>query len=268
MKKEIKIGILGCGTMGSAILERILEKRIFETKDIFINDKDKKKEKKISGKYKVRPSKVNELLAQADFIILAMKPQDFFSFGKEISFPKEKILISIMAGVEIDLLQKILKIKKIVRAMPNLMAKIGQGVIVWKAQGLNLAELKIVRKIFSALGKKIRVKDERLIDQATLISGCGPGYLYFFEDLILESFNRLGFSKEFILKLLLETFFGALLYQKRTGKELRDLVKMVASKEGVTEKFLEVLKEKKIPEIFEQAAKAAQKRNKELKILI
>lgn len=266
MKKQIKIGILGCGTMGSAILERILEKRIFKTKDIFINDKDKKKEKKISERYKVRPSKVNELLAESDFIILAMKPQDFLSFAKENIFPKDKVVISIIAGVKINLIKKVLGVKKIVRAMPNLMVRIGEGVIVWKEQGLSSDETTVAREIFNALGAEIGVKREDLIDRATLISGCGPGYLYFFEDLLLKSFSRLGFSKEFALKLLLNTFLGAILYQKEKKYKLEDLVKMVATKGGITEKFLDTLKEKQIYAIFEQAAQNAYRRNKERKI--
>jgi pyrroline-5-carboxylate reductase len=266
MKGEtIKSGILGCGTMGSAILERVLETGIFKARDIFINDKNKDKERKVSQKYKVQALKIDEFLRRSDLVILAIKPQDFFSFAMEISFPKEKILISIMTGKEIDSLKKTLKIRKIVRAMPNLMVKIGQGVIVWKAQGLNLAELKIVRKIFRALGKEIRVRDENLIDQATLISGCGPGYLYFFEDLILEGFNRLGFPEHFTLNLLLNTFLGAILYQKEKKYNLEDLIKMVASKGGVTEKFLDILKEKKIYDIFEKAAQKANNHN--IKIL-
>ncbi|MDI6603040.1 MAG: pyrroline-5-carboxylate reductase [Patescibacteria group bacterium] len=264
MEKETKIGIIGLGTMGNAILERILEKRIFKSQNVFINDKDKKKEKKISERYKIRPSKLNELLAQADFIILAIKPRDFLSLNREISFPKDKIVISIMAGVKIDSLKKTLKVKKIVRAMPNLMVKIGRGVIVWKEQGLDFNEIKIVRRIFNALGIEIRVKDESLIDQATLISGCGPGYLYFFEDLLLKSFVRLGFSRNFTLKLLLNAFLGAILFQKENNYKLEDLLKMVATKGGITEKFLETLKENKINKIFEQAAQNAYERNKKI----
>jgi len=266
MEKEIKMGILGCGTMGSGILGRILEKRIFKTTDIFINDKDKNKERKVSQKYKVQALKIDEFLRKSNFIILAIKPQDFLLLAKENTIPQDKVVISIMAGVEISSIKKVLGVKKIVRAMPNLIVGIGKGVIVWKEQGLNFDEIKIVRRIFNALGTEIRVKDENLIDQATLISGCGPGYLYFFEDLILKSFNRLGFSREFMLKLLPEAFLGALLYQEKLGKKCEELVEMVASKGGVTEKFLEVLEKKKILDIFYQAAKAAQKRNEELKL--
>lgn len=266
MKKEIKIGILGCGTMGSSILDRILRKRIFRRKEVLINDKDKEKEERMFRKYRVQVLEINEFLRESDFIILAIKPQDFLPFAKEVNFPKDKILISIMAGVGTSSIKKMLGIKKIVRAMPNLMARIGKGVIVWKVQGLSSNEIRIVRKIFNALGKEIRVEDESLIDQATLISGCGPGYLYFFEDLLLNSFGRLGFSREFTLKLLLNAFFGAILYQKEEKSDLRDLIEMVASKGGVTEKFLRTLKEKNIYNIFYQAAKKAYKRNKELKI--
>lgn len=266
MKKETKIGIIGLGTMGSAILEGILEKRVFKTKDIFINDKDKTKKKKTTQKHKVKPLEVNELLTQADFIILAIKPKDFLLFAKENNFLKNKVIISIMGGVGLNSIKEALRIKKIVRAMPNLMVKIGRGLTVWKAQGLNVNEASIIRKIFKALGEEIKVNDESLIDQATLISGCGPGYLYFFEDLLLKSFARLGFSKDFTLKLLLNTFLGAILYQKESGAKLEDLVKMVATKGGITEKFLETLSENKINKIFEKAAQNASKRNRERKL--
>lgn len=246
MKKEIKIGIIGCGTMGSSILKRILEKRIFKRAEIFINDKNKVKEKKISQRYGVGPSKINELLAQADFIILAIKPQDFIFFDRKDISPKDKVFISIMAGVKINSIKKALGIKKIVRAMPNLMVEIGKGVIVWKEEGLSSNEIRMMRKIFASLGVEIRIKNESLIDQATLISGCGPGYLYFFEKLLLNNFCQLGFSREFTLKLLSETFLGAILYQREKKHNLENLIKKVASKGGVTEKFLETLREEKM----------------------
>ncbi len=260
MKKETKIGIIGLGTIGSAILERVLKEKIVKRNKLLLNDTNKEKERGVVKRYKARPLEINKLLEQSNFIILAMKPQDFLSFAKGVSFPEGKIVISIIAGVEIDSIKKILRVRKIVRAMPNLMVKIGKGVIVWKEHGLNFDEIKVVRRIFNALGIEIRVKNESLIDQATLISGCGPGYLYFFEDLLLKSFTRLGFSRDFASKLLLNTFLGAILYQKESRYKLEDLVKMVATKGGITEKFLETLKEKKIYSIFEQAAQNVYKR--------
>jgi len=265
MEKEVKLGILGCGVMGEGILTQILRKKIFKRENLLINDKDKERERKLSQRYKVLGLEIDKFLKESDFIILAIKPQDFLPFAKEISFHQEKVLISIMAGIEMNSLRKILGIKKIVRAMPNLMVKIGQGVIVWKGAGLNSKEIKIVKRIFNALGTEIRVRDESLIDKATLISGCGPGYLYFFEDLILRSFTRLGFPKKFVLKLLLKTFSGAIINQKEEKKQPKDLIKMVASGGGVTEKFLETLREKKIDNIFYQAAREAFKKNEQLK---
>lgn len=264
--ETIKIGILGCGTIGSAIIERILREKIVRRKELFVSDVNKKKEREAVLKYKIQALENDKLLEQSDFVILAVKPRDFLPFAKEVSFPKNKIVISIIGGVKINSIKKILEVKKVVRAMPNLMIKIGRGLIVWKAIELSSDEISKVRKIFNALGEEIRVKDENLIEQATLISGCGPGYLYFFEDLLLKSFTYLGFSRDFTLKLLLETFLGAILYQKENGYKLDTLVKMVATKGGITEKFIETLKKNKIQEIFAQAAQDAYRKNMERKL--
>lgn len=266
MKEHIKIGIIGLGTMGSAIVERILGEKIFGKKELFISDLDKKKLKAVVKKQKVQSLESGKLLERSYFVILAIKPKDFLPFAKQVNFPRDKIVISIMGGVKINSLKKILGTKKVVRAMPNLMVKIGKGLIVWKAAGLSSNEISEVRKIFSALGEEIKVTDENLIDQATLISGCGPGYLYFFEDLLVKSFAKLGFSRNFVLKILPETFLGATLYQKENKYTLERLVKSVATKGGITEKFLETLKENKIQEIFEKAAENAYKKNMERKL--
>jgi len=267
MSAKFTIGILGCGTIGEAILSQIIEKKLIKKENLLICEKEKQKEKRICQKYNVKSEKIEKLIEKSDFLILAIKPQDLISLIQKVKFSKRKVLISVLAGIDIDFFERVLKVKKIVRAMPNLMIKVGKGIIVWKDKGLNKKEREFVKKIFEKLGESKRVKSEDLIDKATLISGCGPGYLYFFEELILESFENLGFSRKFILSLLIKSFSGALFFQeKNKEKDPKKLVEKVASKGGVTSEFLKVLKEKKIFEIFREAAKKAFEKNKKLKL--
>jgi len=252
---QFKIGIIGLGVMGQIFVDRLLKTKTINKSQILI-----------SRRYDNKKTLVN----QCQIIILAVKPQDFKSLSDEMRGPinskKSILILSIMAGVEIRTIQKLLGVKTIVRAIPNLPAKIRHGVTVWKpSKQVSQKQKKQVKKILQSLGTEIEVKNEKAIDLATVISGSGPAYVFLFYELMIRAGQNLGLSKRLTDKLVSETILGAMNLQRKLKIEPQILREQVASKGGTTAAALAVFEKYHLPEIFNRALQSAFKRSQEIK---
>lgn len=272
-----KIGIIGFGNMGSAIA--------YQLKDdyqIFVFEKEKSKTKN-AALISVADD-ILKLINEVDIVILAVKPQDFDSLLSGIKGRvKDKLIISIAAGISTEHIEKILGQVRVVRVMPNMPAKIGEGVsCLSKGRFTALNDLDFTENIFDYLGETI-VIEEKMMDSATAISGSGPGYFFdliqaknitinnfdqvrnfahdFFVPELTRAAQSVGFSPEEARFLAAATGNGCIGLLKKTSLSPSDLVKQVSSKGGTTEAGLLVLHK---GGSLEDAAKAALQRAKEL----
>ncbi len=264
------IGIIGCGNMGRAIFERLKDEY-----SLLVFDKDIAKTKDLPG---VNVSKsITDLLNKSEAIILAIKPQDFESLLKEIKNNlKDRLVISIAAGITMEYIQKILGNVKVIRVMPNMPAKIGKGMSCLCKGQFASEELGFAKSLFDELGETLILKED-MMDAATAISGSGPGYLYdwaegkdlkeiknyaaTFAKTLTASAESIGFSMlqaEILAKITTE---GSIAYLEKTKLSPSEAKKQVVSKGGTTEAALEVLHN---GGSLEEAVKAALKRAKEL----
>lgn len=267
------IGIIGFGNMGSAIAERIKSKY-----KVFVFDKDQNKTRNLS-KINVEIS-CRDLIDKVDTIILAVKPQDFDNLLGEIkNFIKDKLVISIAAGITTNYIENKLGNVRVIRTMPNMPARIGKGMTcLCRGRYANEDDLDFSKLLFDNLGKTLILNNEDLIDVATAISGSGPGYFF---DLIdktridinnkndIENFineltevaKSIGFSDSQAIILAESTTQGSLDLIKNSNLSPSELVKQVASKGGTTEAALDVLHR---GGSLKEAVQAALRRAKEL----
>lgn len=248
--KKFSIGIIGAGVMGQAIAQNLLRRRVCSLANILVA-------KRNMGRV---------VAAKADIIILAVKPQDFSALALELgSWRPNQLVISIMAGVPLARLKSELRHKKVIRAMPNLAAKIGQAFVVWKTgTRLRAAERRQVASIFSSLGQPLEVKREDMIDRATAVSGSGPAYLYYFIEALTAAAIDLGFSKTMAKQMVDQTLAGALAVYAQSGESASVWRERVTSKKGITAAALKVLEKGKFGPLIKQAINAAYKRSKQL----
>lgn len=272
--KNKTIGIIGFGTMGSAIADRIKSKY-----QVLVFDKDKEKTKGLRG-IKIASS-VIDLVNESEVIILAVKPQDFESVLKEIKdFVKDKLVVSIAAGKRTKDIENILGNVRVVRVMPNIEIMIGRGLaFICKGKFVKNGDISFVRTLFNYMGKT-RVLTEDKINDATAISGSRLAYYCaeiekkkidyhnvpknienIFESDLNKAAKSLGFNAEFATIMSSGTGSSCqILFEKEkiTPKELRE---KITSKKGTTEAALKVLR--KTGSLI-KAVKAAVKRAKEL----
>ncbi|MDP1853355.1 MAG: pyrroline-5-carboxylate reductase [Candidatus Omnitrophota bacterium] len=267
-----KIGIIGAGNMGSAIAERIKRKY-----HLFVFDKDKEKVNRFKGVKLSENS--SELAKNADVIILAVKPQDFdFVLGEVKDCWKNKLFVSIAAGITTNYIEKQLGNVRVVRVMPNMPARIGRGMsCLCKGKFASKGDVIFAKKLFDNLGKTL-ILNEDMMDAATAVSGSGPGFWCerledkpkdqwekYSQEVFIPEFTvaaeGIGFNRKDAKLLARSTAIGTLVTVQFLGEEPSKFKWSIVSKGGTTEAGLEALHK---GGTLTDAVKAAVKRAKEL----
>ena len=252
----MKIGIIGLGNMGSAIYTQLTASMSADLIYVCGHHPNRAKKMGVVNFF----DDVSDLVQAVDVVILAIKPQSFHNL-LDMPDMSDKLVISVMAGVNLKILQKQTKSKTIVRAMPNLGVKVGEGVIGWIVNG---GDKEKIKQILNYLGTEIEVEKEDMIDSITALSGSGPAYFYYLTELMAEKAEEMGFSKEQANMIAEQTFVGSAKLLSANGKNSGELRQAVASKGGTTEAALKILTKGKFKEIFFKAIKQAVKKSNEL----
>ena len=149
--------------------------------------------------------------------------------------------------------------------MPNLPAQIGAGVTVFTStEAVTRIELVMVQNLINTTGKTLYVEQESMLDAATVISGSGPAYVYFFMNAMIEAARQMGFSDAEAELLVGQTFTGAVDLYNKADQSCESWIKKVASKGGTTEAALRVFEETALHEDIVAGAQAALDRAREL----
>ncbi|MEE8317707.1 MAG: pyrroline-5-carboxylate reductase, partial [Candidatus Omnitrophota bacterium] len=231
------IGIIGAGNMGKAIALGIHQR-------IFITDLDLKRLRSVKNR-RILACKDNiDLAKRSKVIILAVKPQHIRVVLQEIKpYVKNSLIISIAAGIETGLIEKILGKVRVVRVMPNMPLLVGRAISgITPGRFAGKKDLGMARRIFLKLGKVVELK-EHLMDAVTAVSGSGPAYYFLFTDILEKAARSCGLKNPLARKLAMATFIGAAASADATGISMHDFVKKVASKGGTTEAALKVFKQ-------------------------
>jgi len=262
MNKKIKVGIVGFGNMGSSCATAFSKRSQYE---VLIFDSDQKK--KIKTKDFHTTKNIKELIAISEIVVLAIKPQNIATFlkqNKEALLKNKPLFISIAAGISLSWFQKRLLGMRIVRAMPNLAAKVGESLsFISKGRNVKKADLIRVEGLFSSIGRVI-VTSEKCLDKATGVSGSGPGYVFYFMNSMYQGALKLGFTKKEAKEMITQTFLGAAKLAKASKKEFKTLIESVASKKGTTEAALKVFKAEKLNQIIAKGMSKACQRAREI----
>ncbi|MFA5309155.1 MAG: pyrroline-5-carboxylate reductase [Dehalococcoidales bacterium] len=264
----MKIAFIGGGNMGEAILRAMLEKKLCLPAAVAVSDVSAPRREFLSERYGVFVTADNkEAIRDKEIIVLAVKPQqinDVFTHLKGALSP-EQLVVSIAAGISLDVITRGLAHRRVVRAMPNTPAQIGLGISGWTAAPeVTAAQKDAARLLLSAMGTEIYFDDEKYLDMVTAVSGSGPAYLYLFAESLIDAAVDLGLSREDARSLVLQTILGAASLMVKSDKAPAELRKDVTSKGGTTERALQVFEESHLAAIVGRAVSAACARAKEL----
>lgn len=232
----MNIGFIGIGNMGGALIRAI--KNLPDMK-IFAINKTKDKLKNLAKETGVIPCvDVNELTARSDFIVLAVKPQQVNDIYLEINsaLTKEKCLISIVAGLTINELQKnIHNSCPIIRVMPNTPALIKEGVTAICVDDTTLSEhqKQFTKDIFQYLGD-IHVLHEYQLDAFTAVIGSGPAYIFYLIETMIDAAVELGIDRDKSSVMVKKLFRGSSIMADQSKEHISILKEISTAPAGTT----------------------------------
>jgi pyrroline-5-carboxylate reductase len=269
VRRGIRVGVIGVGKMGEAIVKGLLASRRFRPADVRVADKDTARSGYVSETYGVAAEASNrDLVKKVDVCVLAVKPQDIETAIEGIRgvVPKQCLIVSIVAGITTGWLQDRLgQGTKVVRAMPNAAALVGMAAtgLVCGAE-VTPKDAERARSIFDCLGTTILVRDEDHLNVITGLSGSGPAYVFLLLEALVDAGVYLGLSREVSVALCAKTLQGAAEMAVRLETPVPLLKEMVTSPGGTTMAGLRVLEEGKFRGTVLAAVEAATRRSREL----
>jgi pyrroline-5-carboxylate reductase len=262
-----RIAVIGGGKMGEAIVAGLLAVGFADAADITVADPNTERAEVFSAHGVTTVPDGHEVVADADIIILAVKPQVIDAAVAHLSaeIPAGAIVVSIAAGITTARIESLLEADTaVIRVMPNTPAMVGQGMSVVSAGSeATPAQVETVREMFEALGRAI-VIDERQQDAATAISGSGPAYVALFVDALARAGVRQGLSRDVAQALALQTLRGTVELIERTGTHPEVIIDAVSSPGGTTIAAIEALEASGLRSGVFDAVAAAVRRSKEL----
>ncbi len=232
---SIKLGAIGGGVMGSAILSRLLDRGVYQSSEIVVSDPTLQQRESLHREYGVQVTDDNNLAATAPVLLLAIKPQIFDRVVADLVRPLPPgLVISILAGVGIERLERAFPDRAIVRAMPNTPATVGAAMTAIVA-GTHVEErdLEVATQIFETIGEVVTVP-ESLMDAVTGLSGSGPAYVAIAIESLSDGGVAAGLPRAIADRLALQTVLGTAQLLKETSLHPAQLKDRVTSPGGTT----------------------------------
>jgi len=266
LRRENKMtGFIGGGNMAEALIKGLVKDG---KKNIIVSEPVEERRRYLENCYGVKTTASNiEVVNSSTIIVLAIKPQNIREVLEEIKdlVSEKHIIVSIVAGISLNFIKQYLKTDKLIRAMPNFAATVGESMTVLAlCECLEMKILAPVRDIFMSVGKVLTLP-ESYMNLVTALSGSGPGFLCYIVEQFINVATELGFSDDIAKELIVQTVIG-------TAKLLDsgmppDKIRLkVTSPGGTTEAGLKVLAESNLKDIIFKTVQEASKRAKELSI--
>ena len=271
------LAFIGCGVMAEAIIAGLLRKQLVTAEQIVGSHPRAARREELYTKYAVRMFEGNREAALAShpielstgtkragsLVILAVKPQRLGKVLPELkgAIHPDQLVVSIVAGARTETIAGELLHPAIVRTMPNTPAQIGQGMTAWTGTPeVSEAQEREVCAMLEALGKAIRVENERQIDMATALSATGPTYIFLVMEALIDAGVHMGFSRHVAQDLVQQTMLGSVLFARESHKHPAELRNMVTSPGGTSAEAIYQMEKGSLRTVLSKAVWAAYQR--------
>lgn len=265
---SVKFGFIGAGNMGGALARSVC--KTVKGEDVIISDQSEEKAKELSKNLGCMYADNTKVVKSAKYIFLGVKPQVMGDVLKSISSILAKredrfILVTMAAGLKISYFAEVLgKEYPIIRIMPNTPVSVGEGMILYSAS--NLVTEDEINEFCNALKMAGRLDNisEELIDAGSVVSGCGPAFVYLFANALADAGANCGLLKEKAIEYAAQTLVGAGKMLLTSDKSAEELIKNVCSPGGTTIEGVNFFNNSEFNGIINDALGASFKRTKEL----
>lgn len=264
-----KLVFIGSGSMAEAIIAGILKAKIMKNSDIYVtNKKDADRLNYMKEIYGVKTSyDREELLEQADAVVLAMKPKDVHEALHELrgGLSENQLVISVLAGIMTSTIEQTLDMQiPVIRSMPNTSAMIGySATAIANGKYVNDNHQQLATELLQTIGTTKIVKEEDM-HTVTAVSGSGPAFVYYFVEAMTNAATGAGLDQKTADELIAQTILGAGQMLKSSGSSAETLRENITSKGGTTEAGLTTLADHNFENIMMECIANARKRSMDL----
>jgi pyrroline-5-carboxylate reductase len=269
MLNHKKIGFIGSGNMGEALISGLISSGSSDPLHIICSDVSEERLEQMASTYAVTVTTDNlKVVRESDIVIYAIKPQIMASVLMETAeaLDMSKIVISIAAGVPLAAIESCLnKDLRLIRVMPNVAVAVKEGAAA-VAAGVHTQpeDIQLAMAIFNSVGKCIFLKENYLMDAVTGLSGSGPAYIFMIVDALADAGVKMGLSRRHSLLLASQTILGAAKLLQETKAHPGALKDSVTSPGGTAIAGLHTLEKGGLRTTLINAVEAATQRSKEL----
>jgi pyrroline-5-carboxylate reductase len=266
MSTSIDIAFIGGGNMATAIIGGLLRQGTAPT-SILVIDPVAEQRQRLTDTLGVQTAAgPDEALRTARTVVWAVKPQQFKDAAQSYApLTSQALHYSVMAGLRTDDIARLLGTPRIVRAMPNTPALVGQGMTGMFARAeVSADERAAIEDMVRSTGAHLWVAQEADLDAVTALSGSGPAYVFYFIEAMMQAAQDMGLSAEQGRLLAQATFAGSTALAQQSDVSPAVLRERVTSKGGTTYAALTHLESAGVKDAFVAAMRAAQQRAAEL----
>lgn len=260
------IAFIGGGNMASALIGGLLRSGVNASEILVVEPSAEQRERLKQGFGLAATDAATPALADAGLVVWAVKPQLF----REAAAPCAPHVglatqLSVMAGIRSDAIVAATGSLRVVRAMPNTPALIGQGIAgLYARPEVDPAQRGSIEALLAPTGRTLWVEREADLDAVTALSGSGPAYVFLFIEAMMAAARDMGLDEAQGRALALATFAGATALAEQSSEPPAVLRERVTSKGGTTYAALSAMQADGVPEAIVRAVRAAQQRAAEL----
>ncbi|MGH6647070.1 pyrroline-5-carboxylate reductase [Aquabacterium sp.] len=260
------IAFIGGGNMATAIIGGLLRQGRPAGSILVIDPSEEQRQRLQQSLGVTALPAPDTALSTVATVVWAVKPQQFKDAAAAcVAHVGKALHYSVMAGLRTTDMARLLGTPRVVRAMPNTPALVGQGITgLFARPEVTEAEKQAVQDMVETTGQWLWVKQESDLDAVTALSGSGPAYVFYFIEAMVQAASDMGLDAEQGRALALATFAGATTLATQSTETPSVLRERVTSKGGTTHAALSSLEASGVKAAFVSAMRAAQKRAGEL----
>jgi len=263
-----RISFVGAGVMAESMIAGLLAKQVVRPDQITASHPRADRLAKLEERFGVATAQDNRFAAQsADVVFLTVKPQVLWEVMPQLagSLTPRQVVVSIVAGANIETLESGLLHNMIARVMPNTPAQVGAGMMVWAATPhVTEDQRRQVRTVLAALGEELYVDEEKYVDMATALSGTGPTYVFLMMEALIDAGVHMGFPRRIAEQIVLQTVGGSVEFARASRKHMAELRNMVTSPGGTSAEAIYQMEKGGLRTVFSRAVYAAYLRTQSL----
>jgi pyrroline-5-carboxylate reductase len=266
---DYKLGMIGCGVMGEAILSRLIAQQLYAPSAIVVSAASADRRAALAQKYGIRTTANNPEVFQAtEAIVLAIKPQSFATVMTDLAGMTRDnspaMLLSILAGKTLAQLEAVFPDRPVIRVMPNTPAQVGAGVSAFAMGKQATADHRErATRILQTVGSVVEVP-ESMMDAVTGLSGSGPGYVAIVIEALADGGVVAGLPRSVALQLAIQTVLGTATLLQESGMHPAQLKDQVTSPGGTTIAGIAQLEQQGLRSALIEAVRAATLRSQQL----